>query len=130
MRRMAGGFLAAVLAFCLLLSSAPQEGRKSEEHSMLQTQLHTLALEENAQGRWQCEVRLRGQKPTVWPGLQNVCSLPHGKIVTAGCWSVSCAADFKMRKGLSNGQAFSSGNQMVKRRSLQREPASTATKIS
>ena len=70
------------------------------------------------------------RRPTVWPGLQNACSLPHGKIVTAGCWSVSCAADSKMRKGLSNGQAFSSGNQMVKRRSLQREPASTATKIS
>lgn len=62
MRRIAGGFLAAILAFSLLLSSAPQEGRKSEEHSMLQTQLHTLALEENGQGRWQCEVRLRGQK--------------------------------------------------------------------
>ena len=51
MRRMAGGFLAAVLAFCLLLSSAPQEGRKSEEHSMLQGQLHALALTENSQGR-------------------------------------------------------------------------------
>ena len=61
MRRMAGGFLAAVLAFCLLLSSAPREGRKSEEHSMLQTQLHALALTENSQGRWRCEVRLHGQ---------------------------------------------------------------------
>ncbi len=62
MRRMAGGFLAAVLAFCLLLSSAPQEERRLEEHGMLRTQLHRLALEENAQGGWQCEVRLHGQK--------------------------------------------------------------------
>ena len=61
MRRLAGGFLAAVLAFCLLLSSAPQTGRTREEHSVLQTQLRALALEEDPRGQWRCEVRLRGQ---------------------------------------------------------------------